>query len=218
MPLQHGGGRRRAGGHHRDRATVEIAALLVRRVKQKIDHDRCTAQMRHLLLRDGRENGAGLGPAQTNMRARKRRDRPRKAPAVAMEHRQGPEIDRMPRHAPHHEIADRVEIGAAVMQHDAFRIAGRARGVVERDGVPFVFGIGPGEIGIARGKEALVIDLAERLARRAERVADINHQQLPAELLQRRADNAREFAVGDQRFRLAVFENEGDGLRHRVVC
>jgi hypothetical protein len=98
------------------------------------------------------------------------------------------------------------------MQHDAFRISGGARCVVKGDRIPFVFRIGPGKIGIARGKKAFVVDLAERLARRAERIIDIDHEQLLAELSERRRDDAREFAVGDQHLRLAMFQDEGNGL------
>jgi hypothetical protein len=35
-------------------------------------------------------------------------------------------------HAPDEDVAERVQIGAAVVVDDALRIAGRARGVVER--------------------------------------------------------------------------------------
>ena len=61
--------------------------------------------------------------------------------------------------------------GAAVVVDDALGIAGGARGVVERDRVPFVVGHRPGEIGIAAGEELLVVDRAERLAFRIGRIA-----------------------------------------------
>ena len=38
------------------------------------------------------------------------------------------------------DIADGVEIGAAVMRHHAFGVSGSARGVAERNGFPFVGG------------------------------------------------------------------------------
>src|SRR4029077_5659617 len=115
-------------GHHRDGA-AEIAALLRWRVQQQISDDRRAAEMGNALALDRREDRAGLDAPETHMSAGERGDGPRKEPAIAMEHRQGPEIDRVPRQAPHHEIADRVEISAAVMIDDAFGIAGGARGV-----------------------------------------------------------------------------------------
>src|SRR3546814_2194492 len=69
-----------------------------------------------------------------------------------MEHRQGPQIDRMRRQAPGQDVAERQQIGAAVVIDDALGIARGARGVVQRDRIPLVAGQGIVEIGIA-GRE-----------------------------------------------------------------
>jgi hypothetical protein len=59
--------------------------------------------------------------------------RPRKAPAVAMEHRQRPQVDRvMPELCLDH-LTERVEVRAAVGVDDALRAPGGAGGVVDRD-------------------------------------------------------------------------------------
>ena len=107
-------------------------------------------------------------PAQADMRAVERRHRPGKAPAVAVEHRQRPEIDRMRRHVPDQRVAERIQIGAAMMIDDALGIARRARGVVERDRLPFVRRQRPREIGIAAGEKGFVVR-SRRAARRAAR-------------------------------------------------
>ena len=46
-------------------------------------------------------------------------------------------------------LADRHQVGAAMMIDDALGVAGGARGVVERDRVPFVVRHQPGEFRIA---------------------------------------------------------------------
>jgi hypothetical protein len=66
-----------------------------------------------------------------------------------VEHRQRPQVHRVVRHAPDEDIADAVQIGAAVVIDHALRIAGGARGVVERDRLPLVLRPAPGEFGVA---------------------------------------------------------------------
>ena len=56
------------------------------------------------------------------------------------------------------------QIGAAMVIDDAFRVAGRARGVVERDCVPLVLRSDFRERWIADREKRLVLDLAEPLA------------------------------------------------------
>ncbi len=53
------------------------------------------------------------------------------------------------------------QVGAAVMVDDALGIAGGAGSIVERDGVPFILGHPPFELGIAAGEELLVFDVAK---------------------------------------------------------
>ena len=147
------------------------------------------------------------------------RDRPREAPAVAVEHRQRPEIDRVLAHAAGDDVAERQQIGAAVVVDHALRVAGRPRGVVERDRVPLVVGHRPSEIRVAFGEEILVLDLAEALAGACElRVVVVDHERLRFRLGERRLHGLRELAVGDQHLRFAVVEREGDdrGIEARV--
>jgi hypothetical protein len=84
--------------------------------------------MGHPLARDRLIDCPGLDPAQADMRLGERRNGPREAPAVAVEHRQCPQIDRMMPHAPDEDIAERIQIGAAVMINAPLRVASRADG------------------------------------------------------------------------------------------
>jgi hypothetical protein len=94
--------------------------------------------MGHLFARDCLVDRSGLDPTQSDMGAGHRRDRPRETPAVAVEHRQGPQIDRVLPHAPDQDAAERVQISSTVVIDDTFRVAGGPRGVVERDRLPLV--------------------------------------------------------------------------------
>jgi hypothetical protein len=62
-----------------------------------------------------------------------RRDAPGRAPAVAVEHRQRPQVHRARLCSEWMTSPQRVEVGAAVGVDDALGLPGRARGVVDRD-------------------------------------------------------------------------------------
>ena len=66
-------------------------------------------------------------------------------------------------HAPVQDVVERVQICAAVVIDDALGIAGRARGVVERDGVPLVARRLPRVAGVAFGQQRLVVASAQAL-------------------------------------------------------
>ena len=137
-----------------------------------------------------------IDPPQAHVRAPHRRHRPGVAPAVAVEHRQGPEVDRARRQARMHDVADRFEKGAAVMVDDALRVAGRPRGVVQRDRRALVRGRRPHEIGVARGRKASYSISPSRSpgpgrARRRSRRPGAS-----PELRERRPDGTRVFPVG----------------------
>ena len=64
-----------------------------------------------------------------------------------------------------------------MMHHDALGIAGRARGVVQADGVPFVLGHSRRMVGVALRQPGFVLDLADQLAGPLEnRIVDIDHE------------------------------------------
>jgi len=167
--------------------------------------------MSDAVLRDQFENFRRIDLAQADIDARGRGKRPGKAPAVAVEHRQRPEIDRMLAEIAGEDIADGVEIGAAVMGHDALGIARGARGVAERDRVPFVVRQPCREAGIALRQCRLVFDFADALSAGKRLVVDVDHRRFRA-LHQGEGlgDHAGKFGIDQDQFRAAMIELERD--------
>ena len=130
--LDHRRGRRGAAGRDLD-DVVEAALHLVGRVHQHVEHDRRAAQMGDAMLGDRGEDRRRDRPGAGRHACRRPPSPPRIGPAVAVEHRQGPQIDRWPVEPEGDRIAERVQKGAAMMIDDALGIAGGAGGVVERD-------------------------------------------------------------------------------------
>ena len=157
------------------------------------------------------ENLDGIDLAQADVDACRRRDRPGKAPAVAVKHRQGPEIDRMLAEIAGEDVADGVEIGAAMVGHHALGIAGRSRGVTERDGVPFVRRQPCDKARIALRQRVLIFDLADAFATGKGCIVDIDDERLwPGHQGQRLGDHAGEFRIDQNDFRAAMIELKRD--------
>ena len=215
---EHRLGRRRRRGHELD--DVRQRLLLLRRgVEQRRHHDRRAAQMGDLVVGDRVEDRRRAHRPQADMRAGDDRQRPRKAPAVAVEHRQRPQIDRVLLHAAGNHVADREQIGAAMMVDDALRIAGRARSVVERDSIPLVVRHPPGEIGVAGVQEILVFQIAEAFAGAGKfRVVIVDDQRLCLGASERVLHHLGKFAVDDQHLGLGMVEREGEDARRRAAC
>ena len=159
------------------------------------------------------------------MGAGQRGDGPGVAPAVAVEHRQGPQVHRVVAHGPGHLVAHGIEEGAAVVVDDALGVAGGAGGVVEADRLPLVVRPLPGEFRVALGEQRLVVERADRLAFAVFRVVDVDHQDRPAEHGDGGMHHLVELAVGDQHLGFAVLQHEGDrfgvqahieGVEHRA--
>ncbi len=167
---QHGGGGRRGGGEEAHDMR-QRPPLLRARVEQDRHDDRRAAHVRDAVLGDEVVERLGAHLAQAHVHAGLDADRPGKAPAVAMEHRQRPEIDGMAADVGGDDVADRQQVGAAMMIDDALGIAGRARGVVERDRVPFVARAQPIVGLVAFGEEA-PRSRSRRSARRRRRIPD----------------------------------------------
>ena len=171
-----GAGRRRAAGRDRD-ALVENLLGGIGGVRQHVQHDRRAAEMGHALALDRGIDQGRIHPAQADMGARHGGDRPGEAPAVAMEHRQRPQIGGLAREPGGHRHAQRVQIGAAMVADHALGIAGGAGGIAEADGGPFIGQRLGAKRGIARGDEGLVVHLAQPPSRTpAEGIVDVDHQ------------------------------------------
>ena len=215
---QHGFRRRRRGREEFD--DVGQGLLLVRgRIEQSRHHDRRAAQMRHLVIGDGVVHRRRPHRAQAHMRAGDDGNRPGKAPAVAVKHRQRPQIHRVLAHRAGHDVADGEQMRAAVMIDHAFRIAGGARRVVERDRVPFVARHFPGVGRIALRDEFLVFDGADPLAGAGKLlVVIIDDQRLHLGERQRLFHHFGKFAVDDHDLGVGMVEREGEdrGIEPRV--
>ena len=135
-------------------AVVEAPPLVLGRVEQRRHDEGRAGEMRHLVVGDGVIHRLRPHRAQADMRAGHHRQRPGEAPAVAMEHRQRPQIDRVLAHAGGEGVGVAHQRRAAMMIDDALGIAGRAARIVERDGVPFVGRHLPGKVGIAAARNS----------------------------------------------------------------
>ena len=166
------------------------------------------------MVTDRLQRGFRLDPAQADIDPGAFRHGPRKTPAVAMEHRQGPEINRVLAEIGGKDVADRVEVGAAMVGHHAFGIACCPRGIAERDRVPFVFRQPCNEAGITQRYRILIFDFADPLAARESRIVDIDDERFWT-LHQRQSfrDDAGEFGINQDDAGAAVIELKGDGGR-----
>ena len=175
------------------------------------------AHVRDAMARDGGEDQCGIDPSQAHVRRAGGGDSPRVGPAAAVEHGQRPEIDRARREPEGQRVAERVEVGAAVVVDDALGIARRPRGVEQADRLPLVGGPTPVEPGVSLVEEGLVVLLAEEPAAGMRRVVDVDDRDPPLEQTERALDGAGELPVGDQEPRLAVLQDEGDRPRVEAI-
>ena len=138
-------------------------------------------------------------------------DGPGVAPAVAMEHRQSPEIDWLMAKAQQREVADGVQIGAAMVVDHALRGAGGAGGVVQRDRIPFVPQGHGLEMGIALLQQCLVVERADQAAGGESGIVDMHDERGRGEQCQCGLGDVAQFAVHDEDARVAMGEDMGDG-------
>ena len=210
---EHGGGRGRGGVVESD-AMAEVAPLLGRRVEERRHDERRAGKMGHAVIGDGVVYRLRPHRAEAHMRAGDEAQRPGEAPAVAVEHRQRPQIYGMLAHAGRDGVGVAHQRRAAMVIDHAFGIAGRAARVVQRDRVPFVRGHGPGKLRVTVGDEGLVVEIAEAFALDATlQVAIVDEERRHVCLAERLFQNGRELRVADQDFGLGVVEHEGDGGR-----
>src|SRR5215204_125211 len=133
---------------------VDPARLLV--VDEPDLDGRRRAVVGHPLGLDEVPDPGGVHLAQAHVRPRNRRDAPGKAPAVAVEHRQDPEIHRTLVHLRRQRDAQGVQISAPVAVHRPLGFPGRPRRVVYADCLFFVLEHAGQGFGRAVGKVVLV--------------------------------------------------------------
>ena len=151
------------------------------------------------------------------------RDRPREAPPVDVEHRQGPQVDRRFRHDPVRELQQAHEVGSTMAENHAFRIACGTRRVIQGDGLPLIDRPQPFEFRVALGQQGFVVECAHRPGLRAQQIVDVDQDRRVVEQRDGFEREGSEFAVDEQQFRLAVTQDEGqafdvktrvDGIEH----
>ena len=221
--LDHRGRRRGAGDHGLDACAACRCLQLVGRVDQHAVHDRRAAVVGHAVRRAiSVEDRLGLDLAQADVGAGARPPSSRgstsrcsgtSAASTGTPGACGMSQSRM--------LPTRVQVGAAVVVDHALRVAGGARGVVERDRVPLV------RRAAARrspGRPPARNCLVARWRRAARRSGVAGSStSITSELAGLRAAPAparsmrRELPVGDQHLGLAVVEHEGDGSASRRV-
>ena len=74
------------------------------------------------------------------------------------------------------DIADGVEVSAAVVGDDALGIACRTRSVAQRNRVPFVAGQAGREAGVALRHCRFIFEFADPLAAGKGRIVDVDHE------------------------------------------
>ena len=181
-------------------------------VDQGVEHNRGAAQVGDPVFADQGQDLLRVDPAQEHVRAGQGGDGPGVAPAVAVEHGQGPQVHRAVAHGPGHLVAQRVKVGAAVVVDHALGVAGGAGGVVERNGLPLVIRPFPGKFRVAFGEQGFIVQRADRTAFAVLRVIHIHHQGRVLEQRQGGLDHRMELAVGNQHLGFTMLQHEGDGL------
>ena len=183
-------------------------------VDQHVQHHRGGAEEADPVAADGFEDGGRLHAPQADVGAGQRRHGPREAPAVAVEHGQRPQIDRVRRHAAGQHVAGGVQVGAAMVIEHALGIAGGARGVVQAEVVPFVPRPFPGRVGRLRGEPGFVLRIAQVAVRAGVfAVFDAHGARRRAQVAQHLAHQRRVFAVVQQHGGAAVLQDERQRAR-----
>src|SRR6202051_792767 len=164
------------------RAALPFGAsgAVIRGVDQGVVDDRRARHVRDAVPLDQVENLRRFDLAQADIDAGGRRDGPGKTPAVAVEHRQRPEIHRMLAELACEDVADRIEVSAAVVGDDALRITRGAGGVAQRDGFPFVRRQSWNEVGIALRQRVFIFDLADPPAAGESGIIDVDDERFGA--------------------------------------
>jgi len=109
------------------------------------------------------------------------------------------------------DVTDRVQIGAAVMGHDALGVARGARGVAQRNRVPFIVGHFCHEARIALRQRRLIFDFADPFSASEGSVIDVDHERLrPRHQPERLADHAGKLRIDQNDPSAAMVELEGD--------
>ena len=104
----------------------------LRGIGEHIHHDGRAAHMSDAIVSYGCKDGAGLDCPEAYVGAHCGGDCPGKGPAVAVKHRQGPQVHRVTVKFHGGHVAQRIQVSAAVMIDTAFGVPGGTGGVQKR--------------------------------------------------------------------------------------
>ena len=142
----------------------------LRRSQDRRDDRRRAVEVRDAVLGDQPPDHVPAHLAQADVGAADRGDGPRRAPPVAVEHRQRPQVDAVERVAGVHHLAERVQVRPAVRVLHALGPARRAGRVVDRDAARLVLDLPRQRRVPATGEQVLVGDAAAGAVAGASRV------------------------------------------------
>ena len=200
-PAEQGRRRRRSGDTHDDR-TRELVRL---RIVHDADVDgRRAVVVGDAFLVDHLPDARGLDPPQTDVRAADRRHAPGEAPAVAVEHRQGPQIPSVEAHLRLEHLAERVDPRSPMRIHDTLGPARRARGVVDRKHLFFVL-----QPALDRRRRAA----GEKILVRISGVTGVVHAHDAQAGERQRLHQRLELGVDEEELRAGVLEDVADLVR-----
>lgn len=146
--MEDGGRRRRSGGEDFN-AAGEGFASGDRGVGEHVEDDWRAAHVGDLVGGDGGVDRGGVEAAEANVRAADGSDPPWEAPAISVEHRKSPEINRLLWNRPIDQRIDSDDEQAAVAVDDALRSRRCPGGVVQYGWIPFTLRPPPLELRIA---------------------------------------------------------------------
>ena len=134
----------------------------LRIIEQSDKHVRRTRQVSHTFAFDQAPHLGGIKFAQANVGGPYGRYGPSVTPAIAVEHGQGPKIFGGRRRRTFDDLANRIQVSAAVNDHDSLGLAGGAAGVVQTEQLFLVPQRRRHGLGTSAGQELLVIHFAQR--------------------------------------------------------
>ena len=200
--------RRCRSSRHRIHCLADALFKLVSGIDQGVEHHRCSAEVCDSVRLNSIENSFVPNVPQTDAGAGNGSERPGETPAVAVKHRQRPEVDRVSTHIPAQRHGNRVQVGTPVVIHHPFGITGSSRGVIECNSLPLVFDLEAAVLGVSRRQYVIIGHVAEQFAIGKVRVVNVNHHRPVRQQLESRLNRMAVLTIREQDLGLRVLQNE----------
>ncbi len=204
------GGRRRRAGSHDLQPPGHLVSSGARIVRHGNQHCGRGAQMRDALGFNETENLRSRHLAKADVGAAHGSHAPGEAPAVAVKHRKGPQIDRIMDEIALQHFPYGVEVGAAMMVHDALGKPGGAAGIVDGGYLVFVIDRDGHRLRRSGGQKIEVTRPIQRLL--GADVANIHQGLHLGQVARFGAHQVGELVVGENHFGVGVIEDVVDFL------